>query len=100
MPGEFCSEQKVGKHKFDVPIRRFGGDLLFVECKVTNSEVNSVKRLRTCAQEFGGFQRWADEAGEEVQTVPSSTSEKTPAITCARPCPPTRACGATTTRST
>ena len=59
--GEFCDESKVGTRKADVPVRLFDGRLMPIECKVSNSELNSVKRInndaavkaRTWKEQFG-----------------------------------------------
>jgi hypothetical protein len=47
--GEFCAESLVGSRKADVPVRLFDGRLMPIECKVSNSEVNSVKRINNDA---------------------------------------------------
>jgi hypothetical protein len=59
--GQFCSETMVGSRKADVAVRLFDGRLMPVECKVSNSALNSVKRInndaavkaRTWKFEFG-----------------------------------------------
>jgi hypothetical protein len=43
--GEFCPESEVAGAKCDVPVRLHDGRLLLIECKVSNSGTNSVKRL-------------------------------------------------------
>lgn len=60
-PGEFCRESLFGSRKADLIVRMWDGRALPVECKVSNSSTNSVKRLnndaavkaRTWMQEFG-----------------------------------------------
>jgi hypothetical protein len=47
--GEFCGESMVGSRKADVPVRLFDGRLMPVECKVSNSALNSVKRINNDA---------------------------------------------------
>jgi hypothetical protein len=47
--GEFCGESLVGSRKADVPVRLYDGRLMPIECKVSNSEVNSVKRINNDA---------------------------------------------------
>lgn len=47
--GEFCPESMVGSRKADVPVRLFDGRLMPIECKVSNSELNSVKRINNDA---------------------------------------------------
>lgn len=44
-PGEFCRETRVVGRKCDVPTRLRDRRFLLLECKVSNSPVNSVKRL-------------------------------------------------------
>lgn len=48
-PGEFCAESKVGKRKADVLVGLWDRRLLAIECKVSNSSTNSVKRLNNDA---------------------------------------------------
>ncbi|MHB8940231.1 MAG: XamI family restriction endonuclease [Desulfobacteria bacterium] len=48
-PGEFCGECMVGERKADVPARLFDGRLMPIECKVSNSTLNSVKRINNDA---------------------------------------------------
>ncbi len=50
-PGEFCRESNVVRVKCDIPVGLRDGRFLFVECKVSNSATNSVKRLN---RETGG----------------------------------------------
>ena len=50
-PGEFCRESLVDGIKCDVPVGLRDGRFLFLECKVSNSSTNSVKRLN---REVGG----------------------------------------------
>lgn len=47
--GQFCAESMVGSRKADVPVRLFDGQLMPVECKVSNSALNSVKRINNDA---------------------------------------------------
>ena len=47
--GEFCSESNLGGRKADVVVRMWDGRVLAVECKVSNSSVNSIKRLNNDA---------------------------------------------------
>ena len=44
-PGEFCGESKLGDAKADVVIRLHDRRVMPVECKVSNSAVNSFKRI-------------------------------------------------------
>jgi hypothetical protein len=48
--GEFCiRECTVGTRKSDVPVRLYDGRLQPIECKVSNSSTNSIKRLNNDA---------------------------------------------------
>jgi len=64
--GHFCRETEVAGAKCDVPIRLQDGRLLALECKVSNSGTNSVKRLirETC----GKADLWRHAFGEQVIT--------------------------------
>ncbi len=48
-PGEFCAESKLGKRKADVLVGLWDRRLMPIECKVSNSSTNSVKRLNNDA---------------------------------------------------
>ena len=48
-PGEFCPESKLGTRKADFIVGLFDGRLLPIECKVSNSGINSIKRLNNDA---------------------------------------------------
>lgn len=48
-PGEFCGESTVGTRKADFVIGLWDRRKMLVECKVSNSELNSVKRLNNDA---------------------------------------------------
>jgi len=67
--GEFCVETLVGSRKADVPVRLFDGRLLPIECKVSNSSTNSVKRVNNDAQVKAGI--WTREFGTN-QIVPAA----------------------------
>ena len=43
--GEFCGESMVAMRKGDFVVRLFDGRVLVLECKSSNSELNSLKRL-------------------------------------------------------
>lgn len=65
--GCFCREVEVAGTKSDVPVRLRDGRLLAIECKVSNSYTNSVKRL---IRETGGKSaRWRSAFGEQVVTA-------------------------------
>lgn len=48
-PGEFCGESKLGNRKADLIVRLWDERVMPVECKVSNSYLNSVKRLNNDA---------------------------------------------------
>ena len=60
--GHFCGESILGTRKADVVVRLWDGRVLAAECKVSNSQVNSIKRLtndaavkaRIWRDDFGG----------------------------------------------
>ena len=62
--GSFGGEAVLAGTKADVPVRLHDGRLLAIECKVSNSAVNSVKRL---LRETGGKARtWCEAYGQQV----------------------------------
>lgn len=66
-PGEFGREAQVVGIKCDIPIGLRDGRFLFVECKVSNSATNSVKRLN---RETGGKAReWGRRFGDRAITA-------------------------------
>jgi hypothetical protein len=60
-PGEFCGESMLGSRKADIVVGLWDDRILAIECKVSNSKINSVKRIKNDAavkaklwiQEFG-----------------------------------------------
>jgi hypothetical protein len=63
-PGTFSREASVVGIRCDVPVGLFDGRLLLIECKSSNSAVNSVKRLN---RETGGkAQEWIRRLGERA----------------------------------
>jgi len=44
-PGEFCGESRLGDTRADVVIRLYDRRVLAIECKASNSSVNSFKRV-------------------------------------------------------
>jgi hypothetical protein len=48
-PGEFCRESHLGNRKADFVVGLWDGRTLALECKVSNSSTNSVKRLKNDA---------------------------------------------------
>ncbi len=67
--GEFCGESLFGSRKADVVIRLWDNRVLALECKVSNSSTNSVKRLNNDAAVKAGI--WLNEFGSR-QTVPAA----------------------------
>ncbi|MGQ0632469.1 MAG: XamI family restriction endonuclease [Sporichthyaceae bacterium] len=68
-PGEFCGESLFGTRKADIVIRLWDHRVMALECKVSNSSTNSVKRLNNDAAVKAGV--WIDEFGT-AQTVPAA----------------------------
>lgn len=48
-PGEFCGESLLGTRKGDIIVRLWDDRVMPIECKVSNSATNSVKRLNNDA---------------------------------------------------
>lgn len=48
-PGHFCAECQLGERKADVVVRLHDTRLMAIECKVSNSATNSIKRLNNDA---------------------------------------------------
>lgn len=48
-PGDFCRESKLGDRKADFVVGLFDNRVMAIECKVSNSSTNSVKRLNNDA---------------------------------------------------
>jgi hypothetical protein len=67
--GEFCSECKLRDRKADVVVRLHDTRLLAIECKVSNSSTNSVKRVNNDAAVKATY--WIKQFGEG-QVVPSA----------------------------
>ena len=68
-PGEFCGEAKFGTRKADLIVRLHDGRCMPIECKVSNSSTNSVKRLNNDAAAKASA--WIEEFGSGA-TVPSA----------------------------
>lgn len=67
--GEFCRESHLGKRKADFVIGLWDGRTLALECKVSNSSTNSVKRLNNDAAVKA--ETWRKEFGTS-QVVPAA----------------------------
>ena len=61
LPGEFCRESLFGTSKADFLIGLWDRRTMAVECKVSNSSTNSVKRLNREAA--GKAEKWIHEFG-------------------------------------
>jgi hypothetical protein len=56
--GEFCGESKLGTRKGDIIVRLWDRRVMPIECKVSNSSLNSVKRLNNdAAVKAGSWKR-------------------------------------------
>jgi hypothetical protein len=65
--GTYTGEIRLDGRKCDVPVRLRDGRVLAIECKVSNSEVNSIKRL---VREVGGkADAWRNSFGAGIVTV-------------------------------
>jgi hypothetical protein len=67
--GEFCGESKLGVRKGDIIVRLWDDRVMPIECKVSNSSINSVKRLNNDAAVKAGV--WKLDFGLR-QVVPSA----------------------------
>ena len=70
--GHFYGESVLGTRKADVVARLWDGRILAIECKVSNSEVNSIKRLNNDAVVKANA--WREDFGE-VNVVPCAVLE-------------------------
>ncbi|HEX7377136.1 MAG TPA: XamI family restriction endonuclease [Pirellulales bacterium] len=68
-PGEFCGESLLGNRKADFLVRLWDNRLMPIECKVSNSATNSVKRLNNDAA--AKAEAWRKDFGE-TQVVPAA----------------------------
>lgn len=68
-PGEFCGESVLGTRKGDIIVRLWDHRVMPIECKVSNSSTNSVKRLNNDAAVKA--QSWKTDFGLR-QVVPSA----------------------------
>jgi hypothetical protein len=66
-PGEYCGESRVAGTRADVVARLKNGDIMLIECKVSNSAVNSYKRV---VHDTGGkAAHWYNALGK-ASTIP------------------------------
>lgn len=68
-PGEFCQESLFGNRKADVVVRLYDNRVMPIECKVSNSSTNSVKRLNNDAARKAEV--WKSDFGT-TQVVPAA----------------------------
>lgn len=68
-PGSFCSESKLGDTRADLVVGLYDRRVLALECKVSNSEVNSFKRVNHEAA--GKARAWIAAFGHR-QVVPGA----------------------------
>lgn len=68
-PGQFCRESLFGGRKADLVVRLWDGRCMPIECKVSNSSTNSVKRLNNDAAVKA--KRWLERFGS-AQTIPAA----------------------------
>ena len=68
-PGEFCGESRLGDTRADLVIRLYDRRVMAIECKVSNSAVNSFKRVNHEA--VGKAGKWLRAFGDHA-TVPSA----------------------------
>ncbi|WP_199399877.1 XamI family restriction endonuclease [Xylophilus ampelinus] len=68
-PGQFCAESDLGGRKADVLVGLWDRRVLAIECKVSNSSTNSVKRLNNDAA--AKAEAWREDFGTR-QVVPSA----------------------------
>ena len=68
-PMQFCAECQLGERKADVVVRLHDTRLLAIECKVSNSATNSVKRLNNDAAVKAEY--WLKQFGT-AQVVPAA----------------------------
>jgi len=66
-PGQFCSESRLGSKKADIVAGLWDLRTMGIECKVSNSAVNSIKRLNHDA--VAKAKIWHDDFGNQVVPV-------------------------------
>lgn len=67
--GEFCAESRLGTRKADIVLGLWDGRVMPIECKVSNSSTNSVKRLNNDAAVKATS--WKHDFGT-VQVIPAA----------------------------
>lgn len=71
-PGEFCGEQKVAGRQADLIVTLFDSRYMPIECKVSGSAINSIKRLNN--DSMAKFEVWTRGFGVG-QTIPVAVLE-------------------------
>jgi hypothetical protein len=69
LPGQFCGESKLGRRKADIVVGLWDGRIVPIECKVSNSATNSVKRLNNDAASKA--EAWRIDFGA-MQVIPTA----------------------------
>ena len=69
LSGRFCAESMLGKSKADFIVRLWDQRVMAIECKVSNSATNSIKRLNHEAA--AKAKAWHDSFGQD-QVVPTA----------------------------
>lgn len=67
--GELCMESELGERKADLIVRLWDNRVMPIECKVSNSATNSIKRLKNDAAAKAGV--WKSDFGA-TQVVPTA----------------------------
>lgn len=67
--GQFCGECKLGDTRADIVVRLYDSSVMPIECKASNSAVNSYKRINHEA--VGKARKWQEAFGDR-QTVPAA----------------------------
>jgi len=68
-PGEFCREAKLGTRKADFIVGLWDGRVMPIECKVSNSTTNSIKRLNNDAA--AKAEQWRSDFGT-ISVIPAA----------------------------
>jgi hypothetical protein len=63
-PGELCGETQLGSRKADIVVGLWDLRTMAIECKVSNSAVNSIKRLNNDAE--AKAKSWRHDFGQQV----------------------------------
>lgn len=83
-PGQFCGESLLGERKADIVVGLWDGRTLPIECKVSNSATNSIKRLNNDAAAKAEYWRAQFGAAQVVPTAVLSGVYKLHNLTAAQ----------------